>query len=197
MVTGDERRALQLEAARNDAKFWEAMQESNEEMSLGQHGLATLAERNSTETKQAAENAAKHVAAAKDRITRLERGEDIGGATKGSVHESALSVRHLGRSMNGLRAGMSAPPWASPERPQSTPCGHSLPLTATTVDVPTPAVRDTRRDRLLPPLGGRGVRLVELEASQRGPNPDYRLSSTLQQCGAHRENSRRAIFDRV
>jgi hypothetical protein len=25
---------------------------------------------------------------------------------KGSLHESALSVRHLGRSMNGLRAGM-------------------------------------------------------------------------------------------
>ena len=28
----------------------------------------------------------------------------------GSLHESALSVRHLGRSMNGLRAGMSVPP---------------------------------------------------------------------------------------
>jgi ABC-type transport system substrate-binding protein len=28
---------------------------------------------------------------------------------EGSLHESALSVRHLGRSMNGLRAGMSAP----------------------------------------------------------------------------------------
>jgi hypothetical protein len=31
-------------------------------------------------------------------------------AYKGSLHESALSVRHLGRSMNGLRAGMAAPP---------------------------------------------------------------------------------------
>ena len=30
--------------------------------------------------------------------------------SEGSLHESALSVRHLGRSMNGLRAGMSAPP---------------------------------------------------------------------------------------
>jgi hypothetical protein len=28
----------------------------------------------------------------------------------GSLHESALSVWHLGRSMNGLRAGMSAAP---------------------------------------------------------------------------------------
>ena len=28
----------------------------------------------------------------------------------GSLHESALSVRDLGRSMNGLRAGMFAPP---------------------------------------------------------------------------------------
>jgi hypothetical protein len=28
---------------------------------------------------------------------------------QGSLHESALSVRHPGRSMNGLRAGMSAP----------------------------------------------------------------------------------------
>jgi hypothetical protein len=31
-------------------------------------------------------------------------------AIKGSLHESALSVRHLGRSMNGLPAGMSVPP---------------------------------------------------------------------------------------
>ncbi len=48
----------------------------------------------------------------------------------GSLHESALSVRHLGRSMNGLRAGMAAPHVsdvprayvyrASPEPPQST-----------------------------------------------------------------------------
>src|ERR1700730_12651748 len=29
---------------------------------------------------------------------------------QGSLHESALNVRHLGRSMNGLRAGMSAAP---------------------------------------------------------------------------------------
>jgi hypothetical protein len=35
MITGDERRALQLEAARQDAKFWEVMAASNEEMSLG------------------------------------------------------------------------------------------------------------------------------------------------------------------
>jgi hypothetical protein len=40
---------------------------------------------------------------------------------KGSLHESALSVRHLGRSMNGLRAGMSAPPLmaAAGWRPES------------------------------------------------------------------------------
>jgi hypothetical protein len=31
-------------------------------------------------------------------------------ASWGSLHESALNVRHLGRSMNGLRAGMSAAP---------------------------------------------------------------------------------------
>ena len=34
----------------------------------------------------------------------------LGTHKTGSLHESALSVRHLGRSMNGLRAGMSAPP---------------------------------------------------------------------------------------
>ena len=103
MVTGDERRALQLEAAKDEAKFWEAMQESNEELSLGQHGLATLAERKRTETKQAAENAAKHVAAAKDRISRLERGEDIGGTTKIDVRKlfrdvgvTDSDIRHYG-----------------------------------------------------------------------------------------------------
>jgi hypothetical protein len=103
MVTGDERRALQLEAARGEAKFWEVMQESNEEMSLGHHGLAIVAERNRTQTKQAAENAAKHVVTAKDRIARLEHGEDIGGTTKIDIRKlfrdvgvTDSDIRHYG-----------------------------------------------------------------------------------------------------
>lgn len=92
MVTGDERRALQLEAAKNEAKFWEVMQGSNEEMSTGHRDLAAIAERKSVETKEAAADAAKHFAAAKDRIARLESGEDIGGATK-------IDLRQLFRSV--------------------------------------------------------------------------------------------------
>jgi hypothetical protein len=60
-------------------------------------------ERKSTEPKQAAKNAAKHVAAAKDRISRLERGEDIGGTTKidirklfGDVGVTDSDIRHYG-----------------------------------------------------------------------------------------------------
>jgi Transposase DDE domain group 1 len=37
-------------------------------------------------------------------------GSAASASQMGPLHESALSVRHLGRSMNGLRAGMSAPP---------------------------------------------------------------------------------------
>src|SRR6267143_1153643 len=37
-------------------------------------------------------------------------GGTVSPSSLGSLHESALSVRHLGRSMNGLRAGMAAPP---------------------------------------------------------------------------------------
>src|SRR5215471_6301036 len=77
MVTGEERRALQLEAAKDEAKFWEVMQKTNEEMSVGHRALAAMAERTSIETKQAAKDAAKHFTAAKDRIDRLGRGEDI------------------------------------------------------------------------------------------------------------------------
>src|ERR1700741_2770593 len=40
----------------------------------------------------------------------LVKENDLADRREGSLHESALSVRHLGRSMNGLRAGMSAPP---------------------------------------------------------------------------------------
>ena len=40
-------------------------------------------------------------------IPNPEPGLVISYAYLGSLHESALSVRHLGRSMNGLRAGMS------------------------------------------------------------------------------------------
>ena len=87
MVTGAERRALQLEAAKDEAKFWDVMQESNEEMSASHRALATTAERTGIETKQAAEDAAKHVAAANDRIARLERSEDIGGTTKTDLRQ--------------------------------------------------------------------------------------------------------------
>jgi hypothetical protein len=81
MVTGEERRALQIEAAQTEAEFWEVMQGSNEDMSAGHRVLATTAERTSAETKEAAAVAAQHVAAAKERIARLERGEDIAGGT--------------------------------------------------------------------------------------------------------------------
>ena len=92
MVTGDERRALQLEAAKADLKFWEVMQESNEEMSGGYRAMATDADRHSTAAKQAAEGAAKHAAAAKNRIDRLDRGEDIGATTKVDMRALAHSV---------------------------------------------------------------------------------------------------------
>jgi len=54
MVIGDERRALQLEAAKDEAKFWEFMQEANEEMSAGHRALARTAKAVSVETKEAA-----------------------------------------------------------------------------------------------------------------------------------------------
>lgn len=92
-------RALQLQAAEDEAKFREVMQESNEDMSLGHRVLAAAAERQSDETKEAAADAAKHVAAAKDRIDRLERGEDIGGTTKIDLRQLLRSIGIAGSEL--------------------------------------------------------------------------------------------------
>ena len=77
IVTMEEIRAQQLEAAQVEAKFWEGLQAGHEELATGNDQIAATASRTAAESRQAAESAGKHAAQAKERIARLERGETV------------------------------------------------------------------------------------------------------------------------
>jgi hypothetical protein len=100
MVNADERQALQIEAAKRDVTFWEVMRDSNAELSLGQQQLAQTAERNSVETKKAADEAAEHAVAAQDRLARLEHGEPMATATSFDLRQK---LRELGVTDGEIR----------------------------------------------------------------------------------------------
>lgn len=57
------------------------MQALNEELSAGHREVTVTAERTSAEVSKAAKTASEHAAIARDRIARLERGEDFAGGT--------------------------------------------------------------------------------------------------------------------
>ena len=74
-----ERRALQLANAEADARFWATMQGMNEEQTAGNKGVIAQAERQVAAFQSAATTAAGRAAIARERIERLQRGEDLEG----------------------------------------------------------------------------------------------------------------------
>jgi hypothetical protein len=102
MVTGDERRALQLEHAESNERFWSSLREMNEETAKDWQGHVAKTERTIAENKEAAANAKNHATAARDRITRLKNGEDVlGGLGKPVDMENTLAA--AGWSKSDLR----------------------------------------------------------------------------------------------
>jgi hypothetical protein len=79
MVTADEQRALQLENAKADEQFWGSMQGMNEDMALGHKAAVAASEKVIASAQSEATKAAVNAAAAKERVERLERGEDVPG----------------------------------------------------------------------------------------------------------------------
>ena len=70
----------------------------------------------------------------------------------GSLQESALSVRHLGRSMHGLRAGTSAAPLMTAARVAAGDTSLTCRLPTSGEPPLTTAVEPSRSSRLMPLL---------------------------------------------
>ena len=90
MVTIDEQRALQRENAEAVEKFWAGLQSMSAEMATGQRGLAALASQKAADSEAMAKDAAEKATAAKDRLDRLAKGEDVAGLGKRENFEKAL-----------------------------------------------------------------------------------------------------------
>lgn len=91
MVMIDEMRALQLENAEADERFWQSLQEMNDEQAEDNQQLAASAERAATAAKAGAEMAAANASGARQRVERIKRGEAVsGGLGKQPDFERAL-----------------------------------------------------------------------------------------------------------
>lgn len=79
MVSADEQRALQLENAKGDEHFWGSLQTMNEDMVLGHKAALAASEKIGASAQSEATKAAANAAMARDRIAKLEKGEDVPG----------------------------------------------------------------------------------------------------------------------
>jgi uncharacterized protein (DUF885 family) len=94
MVTADEQVALQLENAKADADFWNRLADMHAGTAADHKGLAAWAERASAEGEIERAKAAEHAARAKERVERIERGENVEGGL-GREHLTPAEVAKL------------------------------------------------------------------------------------------------------
>lgn len=88
MVTLDQQRALQLERAEADERFWGGLRDMHQEQVEGHGQLVATADAAIAHGKAAAGAAAAKATAAKDRVERLKRGDDVpGGIGKAFTRE--------------------------------------------------------------------------------------------------------------
>ena len=93
MVTPGEQRALQLYNAKADEKFWGFLHEANADEAKGNKLLAADAERKALAAQVRATDAAGKVAAAQERLAKIERGEDVqGGLGKSMTIEDVVQA---------------------------------------------------------------------------------------------------------
>ena len=92
MVTLDEQRALQLENARSDERWWETIHDMHAGTVADHKGLATTVERKVAEGQAGMVDAAAKREVAKERRERLERGEDVPGLGKRLTSEDVERI---------------------------------------------------------------------------------------------------------
>jgi hypothetical protein len=79
MVTPDEQRAVQAENFKDDERFWDTMRDLNASHIEGHKAQIAAAEAKIAEMEPEVAKAAEKVEAARSRLEKLERGEDVAG----------------------------------------------------------------------------------------------------------------------
>jgi hypothetical protein len=79
IVTPEEKRALQLENATADVKFWSALQDMNEEQAQGHKAMAASAEAKAMQFQTQATEATVETTRLRERIGKLQNGEAVDG----------------------------------------------------------------------------------------------------------------------
>ena len=93
MVTPDDQRAVQEESALDDERFWDTMHDMNASTIAGHKALIAKAEAKIAELEPEAANAAEKREAAKVRLEKIRRGEDVaGGLGKRFTYEDAVAM---------------------------------------------------------------------------------------------------------
>ena len=93
MVTIDETRELQRQNAEADLKFWTDHKDYQAALAEDLKGLSGEYQRKSADAETGAKGAAGHIAAAQDRIERLDKGEALtGGLGKPLTYEDAIGI---------------------------------------------------------------------------------------------------------
>jgi hypothetical protein len=105
MVTPEEQRELQLENAKEDERFWSGLHEMNNEQAKGHADIAANAERTAMEAQGRATAAASKATEARERITKIEKGEVVqGGLGKSMTPEDVERIlREQGWSTSDLK----------------------------------------------------------------------------------------------
>jgi hypothetical protein len=102
MVTPDEQRAVQVENAGDDERFWGGIRDMNVANVEGHKGLVALAETKIAEQTAQAAEAAERAAAAKERLERLERGESVSGGL-GKKFDRDMAIKAMGMTPRHAR----------------------------------------------------------------------------------------------
>jgi hypothetical protein len=93
MPSLDERRTLQIANAEADERFWSGLHDMQHEQSAGKKDLAETATRQATEHGKEADHARQNAEAARERLARLKRGEDlVGGTGKGLSNKEMIAL---------------------------------------------------------------------------------------------------------
>jgi hypothetical protein len=79
MPTADEQRQLQRENAEADERVWSSLQDMNASTAAEQRELIAAAERSAATGEAAAKDAGERAARARERLAKLDRGEDVAG----------------------------------------------------------------------------------------------------------------------
>jgi hypothetical protein len=94
MPTPDGQAALQLEAAKEDARFWRSIQDMNLSTAEGHKRLAERAEQKQRALEAIAADAGDRAVAAEDRVARLKRGEAVAGGITKPLDVAAILRSH-------------------------------------------------------------------------------------------------------